>query len=813
MSYDFKGIEQKWQQCWKEDPYFKSDIEDDSKKKFYCLDMFPYPSGSGLHVGHWKGYVFSDLYARMKLLEGYDVLHPMGWDAFGLPAENDAIKKGIQPKDGTESNIKTFKKQLARIGAIYDWSKEVNTTDPHYYKWTQWIFVQMYKAGLAYESNMPINWCPRCLTGLANEEASSGECERCGTPVERKNIRQWVLKITEYADRLLEGLDDLDWPDRVKSMQRNWIGKSYGVRVEFKCGNVSLPVFTTRADTLFGATFMVVAPDHDLVDKIMVNDCREAVEAYRSEVAHMSEMDRTAGTREKTGVFTGGYAINPVNGESIPIYISAYVLKDYGTGVIMAVPAHDERDFEFAKKFHIPIRQVVKPRGDEDCYNIDGSLRSSVDNPGILINSGKFDGLDSAGDGLEQITAWLEKKGCAKREVCYRLRDWLFSRQRYWGEPIPLVHCDKCGVVPVPEKELPIALPEVENYKPTGTGDSPLADIASWVNTKCPKCGGAGKRETNTMPQWAGSCWYFLRYVNPSLDDKPFDSKDLDRWMPVDFYVGGIEHAVLHLLYARFYVKFLHDQGHLSFDEPFKKLFNQGMVCMKSPKSGKVEKMSKSKGNTVCPDEIVDQYGSDTLRVYMLFMGPPELDNEWQSDSIRGVHSFLKRLWAYAKAPKFLLPEGKEADEATRRRFHRFLKDYQTRLGSYRVNTAVASVMEFLNDAIAGKLVLDRIILRDLLVAFSLMAPHFCSELLESILGIHLKNCSMPHYDEALADVKLVEVVIQVNGKLRGTLSVDRGTGKDEILESAREIVKKWLGGSEIKRIVFVPDRLLNFVI
>ena len=652
MSYDFKSIEKKWQKNWKDNPYFKTTNNKD-KKKFYCLDMFPYPSGSGLHVGHWKGYVLSDVYARIKLLEGCNVLHPMGWDAFGLPAENDAIKKKIHPKIGTAKNISVFKDQLEKIGAIYDWTKEVNTTDPDYYKWTQWIFLKMYNAGLAYQDNMPINWCPSCKTGLANEEVVGGGCERCGTQVTQKEIRQWVLKITEYAEKLLSGLDKLDWPEKVKLMQKNWIGKSLGARVIFKAfditkQNIELPVFTTRPDTLFGETFMVIAPDHDILKKLVTSDQSKLVKKYQQEVAQMTEIERTAENKEKTGVFTGSYAINPVNDKKIPIYISSYVLKHYGTGMIMAVPAHDQRDFDFAKKYEIEIKQVIKPKKEiNDLLNTDGSLKNAFEADGTLINSEQFDGLDAKTDGFKKIVQLLEKDKKANLETNYKLRDWIFSRQRYWGEPIPLVHCPKCGVVPVPEEQLPIILPDVKNYEPTGTGESPLAAIEDWVNVPCPKCGKNAKRETNTMPQWAGSCWYFLRYPNPNLKENAFSKEDMKYWMPVDLYIGGVEHAILHLLYARFYVKVLFDQGYLHFDEPFKQLFNQGMVCMKSEKTGRVEKMSKSKGNVVNPNDIVDEFGSDTLRMYMLFMGPPELDTEWQSDSIKGVYSFLKRLWLF----------------------------------------------------------------------------------------------------------------------------------------------------------------------
>ena len=705
MSYNFKETEAKWRQSWRENPYYKTK-KSTNGKKYYCLDMFPYPSGSGLHVGHWKGYVFSDVYARIKFLQGYNVLHPMGWDAFGLPAENDALKKGVHPRTGTASNVATFKKQLEYIGAMYDWDKEINTTDPEYYKWTQWIFLQMFKAGLAYEDNMPINWCPKCLTGLANEEVIGGECDRCGSQTEQKPIRQWVLRITKYADKLLDGLKGLEWEDKVKLMQENWIGKSQGSRVLFTTeSGIDLPVFTTRPDTLFGATFMVIAPDHDLVEKITTPDNLEAVKAYQQEVALTTEFDRMTDTKEKTGVFSGSYAINPVNGVKVPVYLASYVLKNYGTGIVMAVPAHDERDFDFATKFKLPIKEVVEPKEAAQRHD-DGTLAAATGNQGTLINSGKFDGLDALTEGKKQITKMLKEQGKADFETTYKLRDWIFSRQRYWGEPIPLIHCSSCGVVPVPEDQLPVILPDVEQYEPTGTGESPLAGVEEWVNTPCPQCSKPAKRETNTMPQWAGSCWYFLYYPNAHKgnNENPFDKEDMKHWLPVDFYVGGIEHAILHLLYARFYVKVLHDLGHLPFDEPFKKLFNQGMVCMKNPKNGKVEKMSKSKGNVVNPDDIVQEYGSDVLRMYMLFMGPPELDTEWQHGSINGLHNFQNRLWTLLANKENIVAS---ADEQSVKRFHRFLKAYQDRLEGYKVNTAVAAMMEYLNDLTSKRAHLD----------------------------------------------------------------------------------------------------------
>jgi len=810
MSYDFKSVEAKWREQWRKNPYYKTK-NNRSGKKYYCLDMFPYPSGSGLHVGHWKGYVLSDVYARTKFLSGYNVLHPMGWDAFGLPAENDAIKKGIHPKIGTEKNISVFKEQLAYIGAIYDWSKEVNTTDPEYYKWTQWIFLQMYKAGLAYESDMAINWCTKCLTGLANEEVVNGGCERCGSAIEQRKIRQWVLKITLYAEKLLDGLKKLEWPEKVKLMQENWIGKSVGIYITFTTpsgpNSIDVQIFTTRPDTIYGTTFLVLAPDHDLVDKLVTPEQQNAVTNYQEQVTSITERDRTI-EKEKTGVFTGAYVINPVNQEKIPVYLADYVLKHYGTGAVMGVPCDDRRDFDFAKKYTIPIVKVLKAYDaqlDQECTEEAG---------GVLINSGEFTGLDAKTDGIQKISDYLEKMGVGKRHTTYKLRDWIFSRQRYWGEPIPLVHCPSCGIVPVPEDQLPILLPDVERYEPTGTGESPLAAIDSWVNTSCPACNKPARRETNTMPQWAGSCWYFLRYPNPHLSNKPFDQEDMKYWMPVDLYVGGIEHAILHLLYARFYVKVLHDLGHLPFDEPFKQLFNQGMVCMKSPISGRVEKMSKSKGNVVNPNDIVELFGSDALRMYILFMGPPELDTEWQTDSIKGVRNFLNRLWAYLTTPEYLLPKNQKSSEDTCKRFHKFLKSYQERLEEFKVNTAVAAVMEYLNELVTHKDQLDHELLEQLLVVMSVMVPHFSSELIEKLLGKQLESASWPVFDPKLAEVNEISIAVQVNGKLRATfVTTNKNVTQAEADAQARELIAKWLDGVSVVKVIYVPGRLINFVV
>jgi leucyl-tRNA synthetase len=736
----------------------------------------------------------------------------MGWDAFGLPAENDAIKKGIQPAVGTASNIATFKRQLATTGAMYDWTKEVNTTDPAYYKWTQWIFLQMFKAGLAYEANMPINWCPKCLTGLANEEVVGGSCERCGTEVEQKNIRQWVLKITAYAEKLLTGLDKLNWPSKVKMMQRNWIGKSHGLVFTAPVKDTALTIQTYSAhfEAFAADSFVVIAPEHTFLPTLLEGIANKAeIIKYAEKMIHERKLDKDPAP---DGIFTGRYIVDPVSGEDLPIWVANFALAHYGTGIVKC-SAHDDRDFAFAKKYGIKLNPILFPADQveaEKVRNLEYCYTNMVD--GILTAPAAFAGKRS-GDCRDAIIEYCEQKGLATRKTMYKLRDWVFSRQRYWGEPIPLVHCKSCGVVPVPEAELPVLLPEVEKYQPTGTGESPLAAVDSWVNTTCPQCKAPGKRETNTMPQWAGSCWYFLRYPNPTNDANIFDQADMQYWLPVDLYVGGIEHAILHLLYARFYVKVLYDLGHLPFDEPFLELFNQGMVCMKSPTSGRVEKMSKSKGNVVNPDEIVNEMGADTLRMYILFMGPPELDTEWQSDSIRGVHNFLNRLWATLHKPGLILPAGQQATEASQRRFHRFLKAYQERLADYKVNTAVSAVMEYLNAIEAEKLTLDHAIAEQLLVALSVMVPFYASELLESLLGKQLEYATWPLYDQALAEEDSVTLVVQVNGKLRASLDLKKGLEQDVVEPLAREAASKWLEGVTVLKVVLVKDRLINFVV
>lgn len=813
MTYDFKAIEEKWQKQWLEHPEGVAKKVNEGKK-YYCLDMFPYPSGSGLHVGHWRGYVLSDVYARRKWLEGYNVLHPMGWDAFGLPAENDAIKKGIHPQISTDRNIANFKKQLAKIGAIYDWSKEVNTTDPNYYKWTQWIFLQMFKAGLAYEEETPINWCPSCLTGLANEEVVNGGCERCGTQVIQRNVRQWILRITKYADKLIDGLDTIAWPEKVKTMQRNWIGRSEGLifSAPVKDSDIVIETFNAHFEAFASDTFVVIAPDHALLPKLLEGvKNRAEIEAFCQQILNK----RAGGMQdeiEPEGIFTGRSIVDPVSGNDLPIWVASFALAHYGTGIVKC-SSHDPRDVAFALKYNIPLVPVLFPENDpelterikkfEVCY-------TDMQN-GILTAPAAFAGKRS-GDVRQDIITYCVEKGYARPHVTYRLRDWVFSRQRYWGEPIPLVHCKTCGVVPVPEDQLPITLPDVKNYQPTGTGESPLAGITDWVNTTCPSCGGKALRETNTMPQWAGSCWYFLRYPNTKLADKPFDKKDMDYWLPVDLYVGGIEHAILHLLYARFYVKVLYDLGFLSFNEPFLELFNQGMVVKYSELSGAVEKMSKSKGNVVNPDDIVASVGSDVLRMYILFMGPPELDCEWQDTGLAGIKRFVHKLWTFLHDAQSIVPDAQETLEA-KKRFHQFLKTYQERLDLFKPNTAISACMEWLNDMTAEQMQLGHSNREQLLVALSVMMPHMASELLETLCHKKLSACVWPVYDAQLAARDEIEIVVQVNSKLRARLSVPVTAHKDIVCAQAQEAVAKWLEGVTVKKVVYVPQRLVNFVI
>ena len=800
--YNHSAIEKKWKKNWEENPV---NVDDGKKPKYYCLDMFPYPSGSGLHVGHWRGYVISDVWSRYQVLKGNYVIHPMGWDAFGLPAENYAIKMGVHPAKSTAENVANIKRQINEIAALYDWDREVNTTDPNFYKWTQWIFVQMFKKGLAYEKEFPINWCPSCKTGLANEEVVDGKCERCGTPVTKKNLRQWMLKITAYADRLLNDLDKLDWPEKVKKMQSDWIGKSYGAEVNFKVygQDKNIVVYTTRPDTLYGATFMVLSPEHELAKSLATDETRDAVEKYILDSSMKSNVDRMQ-SKEKTGVFTGSYAINPLNGAKTPIWLSDYVLADYGTGAIMCVPAHDDRDFEFAKKFDLPIVQVIAKDGKE----IENMTEAYTDAVGTMINSGDWNGMESAKLKLE-APQMIEEKGYGKKTTNYKLRDWVFSRQRYWGEPIPIIHCPHCGNVPVPEEQLPLRLPEVESYQPTGTGESPLAAIDEWVNTTCPVCGAAAKRETNTMPQWAGSSWYFLRYVDPH-NDKELVSKEMaDKYLPVDMYIGGVEHAVLHLLYSRFYTKFLNDIGVVDFDEPFTKLFNQGMI-----NGSDGQKMSKSKGNVVSPDDLVRDYGCDALRMYELFVGPPELDADWDDRGIEGVSRFLNKFYKLVMDNK---DKNVEADRELLRVRANLISDIEQRFNSFSLNTVIAGFMEYNNklNELSKKNGVDKETLKAFTILLAPFAPHIGEELWEELGGKgSVFHAEWPTFDESHKEVDTIEVPVQINGKTKLVIELDANVSKEDAIEAGKKALSEAgkLEGT-IRKEIYVPKKIINIVV
>ena len=846
--YPFESIEPKWQKYWDDNKTFKT-VEDANvpkEKRRYVLDMFPYPSAQGLHVGHPEGYTATDIYCRYLRMNGYNVLHPMGYDAFGLPAENYAIKTGTHPKVTTFANIEHFTKQIKALGFSYDWDREIKTCTPDYYKWTQWIFLQLYKKGLAYESNTPINWCPSCQTGLANEEVKEGKCDRCGSQVTHKTIRQWVLKITAYADRLLEDLDQLDWPESVKLMQRNWIGRSTGAEVNFtvadkdgKATDQKLTVYTTRCDTLFGATYMVVSPEHPLVEKLTTPEQKEAVEAYVDAAAKKSDLERTDLAKDKTGVFSGSYAINPVNGKLIPIWIADYVLISYGTGAIMAVPAHDDRDWDFAKKFNLPIIEVLKSEVSvqEQAWTEDG----------IHVNSEFLDGLNKK-DAIEKMLAWLAENNCGKAAVNYKLRDWIFSRQRYWGEPIPLIHCPDCGTVEVPEDQLPLELPEVTSYQPTGTGESPLAGIDSWVNCKCPKCGKPSRRETNTMPQWAGSCWYYLRYLDPNNEKAFADSDKVNYWMPVDLYVGGAEHAVLHLLYARFWHKVLYDIGVVNTTEPFQRLVNQGMITsfafqrknktlvpvdeVEQRDDGNyyekatgeqleqiIAKMSKSLKNVVNPDEEIKSYGADSVRMYEMFMGPLTMSKPWNTQGIIGIHRFLEKVWAISEKPLNDVDiTGKLEDEALinlRKTFAQTIKKVTKDTDTLNFNTAISQMMIFVNE-LSKQESIPRAMWSDFVKVISPYAPHLGEELWEKLGN---KNTiayeSWPTINEDFLKDDAKTIVVMVNGKLRGKFQAAPGADDNTLIEAAKtaEGVDKFLEGKTIVKSVVVKDKLVNFVV
>ncbi len=839
MRYPFETVEPKWQKYWEDNKTFRV-TEDPSyprDKRAYVLDMFPYPSSAGLHVGHPEGYTATDIYSRYLRMNGYNVLHPMGFDSFGLPAENFAIQTGTHPAVTTRRNIDNFRRQIKRLGFCYDWDREVSTCDPEYYKWTQWIFEKLYEKGLAYESTAPINWCPHCKTGIANEEVKEGHCERCGTQVEKKNIRQWILRITAYADRLLKDLDLVDWPESVKMMQRNWIGRSVGASVRFKVKGLSgdegvLEVFTTRPDTLFGATYMVVSPEHPIVERITTPEMREAVESYIREAAKKSDLDRTDLAKDKTGVFSGSYAINPVNGAEIPIWIGDYVLISYGTGAIMAVPAHDERDWEFAKKFDLPIIEVLKS-------DVDVRERAWTED-GVHVNSGFLDGLGKA-EAIERMIDFLEEKKIGHRTVNYKLRDWIFSRQRYWGEPIPVVHCPHCGEVLVPESELPLTLPDVESYQPSGTGESPLAAIEDWVNCKCPKCGGPARRETNTMPQWAGSCWYYLRYIDPTNPERMVDPEKERYWMPVDLYIGGTEHAVLHLLYARFWHKVLYDLGFVSTPEPFARLVNQGMITAYAyqrknkslvptdevetlddgtfveRESGEklervVAKMSKSLKNVVNPDDVIREYGADTMRLYEMFMGPLQVSKPWSTSGIAGAWRFVDKLWRLSEEKSIV---DAAPGESLLRLLHKTIKKVTEDTASLNFNTAISQMMVYLNELSRGES-LPRTAWEPFILMLSPYTPHLAEELWERAgHGASVSNEPWPKYDEALVADDTVEIAVQVNGKVRGKISCAVDTSREEMLRNARENenVAKYLAAGQVVKEIVVPGRLVSFVV
>ncbi|MCX6764184.1 MAG: leucine--tRNA ligase [Candidatus Nealsonbacteria bacterium] len=873
--YNHKKIEKKWQDFWEKKKFYQA--EDFSKKtKKYILIEFPYPSGQGLHVGHCRPYLAIDAVVRKKRMEGFNVLFPIGWDAFGLPAENFAIKTGVHPKITTEKNIANYKRQIKSLGVSFDWSREINTTDPKYYKWTQWIFLQMFNNGLAYQAKIPINWCPACKIGLAHEEVVGGKCERCGKGVEQKEIKQWMLKITKYADRLIEDLKNLDYLEKIKAQQIEWIGKSEGVEVKFqivdstlretqdgaepiRSTKLQIEVFTTRADTLFGVTAVVLAPEHPFVKNLIKKEFAEKVQEYIKQSREKTEFERTKLEKEKTGVFTGSHCINPANNEEVPIWIGDYVISTYGGGAVMMVPAHDQRDWEFAKKYNLKIKPVVLPKGQsfnpEDLKSYPKEIKNIYEDPffklaideimvnkafcdeGFNINSSNNDinlNFLSTQKAKEKITLWLEEKDLGKKTIKYKLRDWVFSRQHYWGEPIPIIHCEKCGTVPVPEKDLPIELPYIEKYQPTGTGESPLAGIKEWVNVKCPQCGGKARRETDTMPNWAGSNWYYMRYCDPKNNKAIADFKKLKYWFPVDWYNGGMEHTTLHLLYSRFIYKFLFDIGSAPALEPYQKRTSHGMVVAEDN-----QKMSKSRGNVINPDDIVKQYGADTLRVYEMFMGPFDQAIAWNSKSVNGVFRFLNKVWSLVlecknneplpaasggvsrcERDKFfqsdLSVRNKKSGKEAIKLVHQLNKKVSEDLENMKFNTAIASFMEFVNFAQENEKEVGKDVIERMLILLAPLAPHVTEELWKEMgnkKSIHLEE--WPKYDEKLIQEEKIVLLIQINGKMRDQVEVLPDISEEEAKELAlsREKIKKWIEGKEIKKIIFVPKRLINIVI
>jgi leucyl-tRNA synthetase len=799
--FPFQEIDTKWQKKWEDEGLYHVDL-DESKEKFYILDMFPYPSAAGLHVGHPEGYTASDIVARYKMMNGYQVLHPMGWDAFGLPTENYAIQKKIHPEIATEENIRNFKRQISRFGFSYDWTREITTSDPSYYRWTQWIFLQLFKHGLAYEKEAPINWCPSCKTGLANEEVVNGKCDRCGATIERKNLRQWMLRITAYAERLINDLDLVDWPSDVIAMQRNWIGKSTGATIFFPIDqtNESVEIFTTRPDTIFGATYMVLSPEHPLLNQFVSGKFATQLQEYRELIQSKSDLERTELNKDKTGIFTGLYCLNPFTDTKIPVYVADYVLMSYGTGAIMAVPAHDQRDFDFAQKYQLPITPVIEP------YDGEMPTDHAFDLPGRMIHSGPYNGMHSE-KAIQEIIKALEEKGLGKSSTQYRLRDWIFSRQRFWGEPIPIVHCQKCGCVGIPEDQLPLTLPKVTSYEPSGTGESPLVQMKDWVQTTCPTCGGPAMRETNTMPQWAGSSWYYIRYTDPLNSDSLASKEAIQYWLPVDAYIGGREHTNLHLLYVRFWHKFLFDLGVVHCPEPFMKLRNQGMVLAEDGR-----KMSKSLGNVINPDEVLDRYGADVIRMYEMFMGPFDQESLWNTQGVEGVKRFVNKVWSLYQDGNI---QNKAPDDSTLRLMHKTIKKVTEDIESYSFNTAISAMMIYVNH-LQKLSFLPTITIEVLVQLLAPFAPHLCEELWNQMSHTDSVFCTKwPKYQEELCEDTEVEIAIQINGKVRDKITVPTEIEEDELKQRIlqREKIQGYTTEKTIRKWIIIPSRLVNIIV
>jgi len=810
QEYNPSKIESKWQKKWQKQKLFRTPDKSENPK-FYVLDMFPYPSAEGVHVGHMRGYTFSDVIAKKKTMDGYNVLHPMGWDAFGLPAENYALKTGIHPAQSTKKSIANIKRQLLAAGYGYDWQREISSMEPDYYKWTQWLFLQLYKNGLAYQKQAAVNWCPSCQTVLANEQVINGLCERCDSRVEKKELKQWFFKITDYADRLLNDLEKIDWPEKIKIMQKNWIGRSEGTEFEMdlfldkgKRLKEKLKVFTTRLDTVYGMTYVVIAPEHPLVQKLTTPAKKKEVEKYIQEAKKTAEIERLAVDKEKTGVFCGSAALNIFNGEKIPIYVSDYVLMEYGTGAIMAVPAHDQRDFVFTKNQGLPIIEVIKSEDGKSSIQ-----EQAFEEDGVLVNSGQFNGLSSA-QARQKMTQWLEKQKQGRKVVYYKLRDWLISRQRYWGAPIPIIHCQKCGQVPVPEKDLPVQLPEIKDFRPTGTGESPLAKSVKFINVKCPKCRSQAKRETDTMDTFVCSSWYYLRYIDSKNKKEFADDEKLKNWLPVDLYIGGAEHAVMHLLYARFFAKFMLDQALINFDEPFAKLFNQGTVYRQGAK------MSKSRGNVVNPDDLIRKFGADTMRLYELFMGPADQATEWQDKGVIGCYRFLQKIWKLQNNLKSQISNLKTTSQISKldKLVHQTIKKVTDDLEGFRFNTAISALMILVNQM--EQVSVQREDFKILIKLLSPMAPHISEELWGKLGNKEsIFKEKWPEYEPSLIKEETFELVIQINGKVRDKVEVPVEISQEEAKELIlqREKVQKWLAGKKVKKVIFVPRRLINIVI